>query len=142
MTRVWVLVADSSAAEIYSAPHLHGQLTLVEKLSHDESRLRSGQLYADAPGRVHDRFGPGRHSMDVRDHLRDEEHHRFARQLNSRLSTAQRQGRYERLVVMASPAFLGVLRETMDKGVSGALELEVPKNLVGHDPQAVADHIP
>ena len=43
---------------------------------------------------------------------------------------------------MASPAFLGALRETMDKGVSGALELEVPKNLVGHDPQAVASHIP
>jgi len=142
MATVWVLVADSSAAEIYSAPHLHGRLKLVEKLSHDESRLRSGQLYADAPGRVHDRFGPGRHSMDLRDHLRDEEQHRFARQLNWHLSTAQRQGRYERLVVMASPAFLGVLRETMDKVVGATLALEVPKNLVGHDPQAVAEHIP
>ncbi len=142
MADVWVLVADGSEAKIYAGRHRRASLELVETLSHEASRLHPREVLADAPGRVHDRFGPGRHSIDAGDQMRAEERQRFAREITARLAEAQRQKKFGELVVMAAPAFLGVLREAFTKPLSGAVIAEVPKDLVAHDPASIQEHVP
>ncbi|GMW05597.1 MAG: host attachment protein [Gammaproteobacteria bacterium] len=142
MTEVWVLVADGSEARIYAGRHRRAELELVETLSHEASRLHPRELLADAPGRIHDRFGPGGHSVNAGEQMRAEERQRFAREITALLAEAQRQKKFGGLVVMAAPAFLGVLRESFSKPLAAAIIAEVPKDLVAHDPASIREHVP
>jgi protein required for attachment to host cells len=142
MSDLWVLVAESSEARIYAAPHARSPLTLVDTLAHEASRQHPRDLGTDVPGRVHDRFGPARHSMDVSQRVRSEERHRFARQIAARLDEARQRNRFSRLVVMSGPAFLGVLRECFSKRLTEAVVGEVAKDLVDQDAAAIQAHLP
>jgi protein required for attachment to host cells len=142
MSDIWVLVADASEARIYSARHARSPLELVESLSHSRSRLHPRDLGSDVPGRVHDRFGPGRHSLDDGPQIKAEERLRFARELATRLSEALRLKKFDRLVVIAGPAFLGNLRDCFGKALAEAVVAEVPKDLVAQDAEAIRAHLP
>lgn len=142
MADIWVLVADSSDARIYAARNLRSPLDLVATLSHQASRLHARDLGSDAPGRVHDRFGPARHSLDEGQQLKTTEKQRFAREIADRLAEAHRQKKFDRLVVMAGPAFLGMLRHLLSKPLAAAVIAEVPKDLVAQDVAAIQAHIP
>ena len=142
MADIWVLVADSSEARIYAARHMRSPLTLVDTMIHAVGRAHARDLGSDSPGRVHDRMGPARHSIDAGQQVKIEERSRFAREIAERLEAAHRQKRFARLVVMAAPAFLGVLRESFHKPVTEAIVAEIPKDLVAQDPAAIQAHLP
>jgi protein required for attachment to host cells len=142
MADIWVLVTDSSEARIYSARNLRGELELVETLTHEASRLHARDLGSDVPGRVHDRFGPGRHSLDQGQKLKSAEKQRFGREIATCLAEAQRQKKFDRLVVMAGPAFLGILRDCFSKPVAETVIAEISKDLVAHDVAAIRAHLP
>jgi protein required for attachment to host cells len=142
MADLWVLVAESSKALVYAAPHANSELTLVDTLVHEASRKHPRDLGTDVPGRVHDRFGPARHSMDISQRVRDEEKHRFAREITERLEQARQRQKFARLVVMAGPDFLGVLRECFSKSLADAVVAEVHKDLVDQDEAAIRAHMP
>jgi protein required for attachment to host cells len=142
MADIWVLVADSSAARIYSARHISSPLALVETLEHAIGRAHPRDLTSDAPGRVHDRMGAARHSIDAGQQIKVGERNRFGREIAERLDLAHRQKKFDRLVVMAGPAFLGVLRESFGKALAEAVIAEIPKDLVGHDVAAIQSHLP
>lgn len=140
MSNTWVLVADSSAAHIYSTRSVSGPLQLVESFSHPESRAKPIDVYTDAPGR--NRSGPGGHAMDGQTSLHATEAQRFARELAGRLYAGQHGQDYNRLIIMAPPAFLGALRGALPKPVAGLIAAEVPKNLVTQDVAAIEQHLP
>ena len=142
MTDVWVLVADASEAKIYSARHMRSPLELVDSLSHAQSRLHPRDIGTDVPGRVHDRFGPGRHSLDDGPQIKAEERVRFAREIAALLGEAHRLKKFGRLVVMAGPAFLGNLRDCFSKTLAESVVAEVAKDLVAQDADAVRAHLP
>jgi protein required for attachment to host cells len=54
----------------------------------------------------------------------------------------ERQHRYDRLVVMAPPAFLGLLREEMSAAVGDLLSAEIGKDLVHEPPEAINGYLP
>jgi len=139
---MWILVADSSAARIYAARHRRAPLEFVDSLAHEASRLHPRDLGTDVPGRVHDRFGPGRHSLDSGPAIKAEERLRFAREIASQLTEAQRLKKFGSLVVMAGPTFLGNLRECFPKTLAEAVVAEVPKDLVAQDADAIREHLP
>ena len=142
MNDIWVLVADSSEARIFAARNLRSSLDLVDTLTHAASRLHARDLGSDVPGRVHDRFGPGRHSLDQGQQLKDTEKERFAREISAYLAEGQRQKKLARLVVMAGPEFLGILRDSFGKPLAESVLAEVPKDLVAQDVAAIQTHLP
>jgi len=142
MADIWVLVAGSSEARIFATQNLRSSLKLVDTLSHEASRLHARDLGSDVPGRVHDRFGPARHSIDQGDQLKTTEKQRFAREIAGRLADAHRQKKFDRLVVMAGPEFLGILRDCLGKHLAESIVAEVAKDLVAEDSAAIQAHIP
>lgn len=142
MPDLWVVVAGSSEAHVYAGSSVSAPLTLVESLSHAEARVHPRDRLADVPGRVHDRFGPGRHALDRNQQLRDEDRQQFAREIVALLTEAHRRKRFDRLIVMAGPGFLGVLREALGKDLMQVTIAEVPKDLVAQDVAAIQAHIP
>ena len=62
----------------------------------------------------------------------------FAKEIAERISSARQRGKFDRLVVVAAPRFLGVLRPAlMTAGVEA--DREIDKEMTGQAPAAIQD---
>jgi len=137
MGTIWVLVANQAEATIYSAQRLRGPLTPVETLYHPAGRSRAQDLVSDAPGRVQDRVGPTRHSMEPDVGIKAEETRRFAHQIVDNLQAGLQHEKFERLILIAAPAFLGMIRKELTTQLVEAVIEEIPKDVVGRDAEQI-----
>ena len=81
MNKIWILVANQAEAQIYSADRIPGNLVLVDTLKHEEGAAHARDLTSDAPGRVHDRMGSARHSMEPDTGVKEESRRRFVKKM-------------------------------------------------------------
>ena len=131
MNTIWVLVANQAEARIYSAPRLPGSLTLVYTLLNEDGSAHTRDLVSDAPGRVHDRMGSGRHSMEPDTSVKEEQRRRFVKVMVNKLEVAHMRGEFKRLVLLAAPAVLGVIRKTVAGNLADTVIREIPKDVIG-----------
>lgn len=131
MKMIWILVANQAEAQIYSTDRIPGGLELVDTLTHEQGAAHERDLVTDAPGRVHDRMGPARHSMEPGTGIKEEERRRFVKQIVDRLQAAHLKGEFDQLAILAAPAFLGVIRKTLGGELAKTVIKEIPKGLVG-----------
>lgn len=103
----WILVCDAASAVIYESDALLEELTLVESVSPHHL----GSAGHDASGAHQD------------PHKVDEE--RYARMAAAALNTGNDQHRFERLIVVAPPHFLGELRNALSTGTARKVVLSV-----------------
>jgi len=125
MIRHWVLVADAARARTFAADLMLESLLPLEGWVHPQSRVKAKDLVAgdrgatrEGPGGAHSRFE--RHTDP-----RVVEAVRFARELAIMLATARAERRYERLVLVAPPVFLGHLRAELDAATARAVIAEI-----------------
>jgi protein required for attachment to host cells len=143
MQKTWVLVADTTRARVFTAEKPIGALQEVETLVHTESRLHEQELTSDQrPGRRQGSNGTGGHSMGHEEDPKRQEHLRFAKQISDYLEDAHNGRRFERLYVVAAPAFLGDLRNALPKVVAQAVASEVPKNITRLTVAEIREHLP
>jgi protein required for attachment to host cells len=142
MQRTWVVVADSARARIFQAKSPVGPLIELDDQVHPESRLRALDINADRPGRTHDSAGRGRHAMESEVSPREQDAREFARELADRLDKARAEGLFGNLVLVAAPAFLGLLREALPKQTRERVTFELDKYLVTHSPADIRAHLP
>lgn len=138
----WVVVADASHARIFSAEKSHSPLVELEDLSHPEARLHEQEMGSDRPGRAFDSNGMGRHAMGKEVPPKKHEAGRFARLICDKVDHARATGSFEKLYIVAAPAFLGTLRNCMSDVMQKAVAGEVDKNLTTHDPAEIRRHLP
>lgn len=135
MTTTWVLVADRSRAKIlHAVPEVRPSYLVLAEFEHPESRQKAQDAESDSPGRVQLR-GAARSALEPhvdRVHLTAQD---FGAELIEQLNVASREGRFDRLVVVAPPLFLGTLRGMYTPQLNPKVVLEVPKDLTG-----VTDH--
>jgi protein required for attachment to host cells len=135
MKMIWILVANQAEAKIYSAERIPGSLALVGTLTHEEGAAHKRDLASDAPGRVHDRIGSARHSMEPDTGVREEERRRFVKEIVVeivvRLQAAHKRGDFSQLVILAAPAVMGVIRRTLNGALAKTVIKEIPKGVVG-----------
>lgn len=142
MSKIWIVVADSVYARFFAADSRIGPITEFKDLVHPEARLKNGELRSDAGGRTFDSAGQGRHAKSQRVEPREEEAQRFAREVGRALETAAQAGEYERLVLVAPPKFLGLLRTCIGSRVQGVVTTELGKDLVHHTPEQIRSALP
>jgi protein required for attachment to host cells len=141
MAVIWVVVANKAEARIYSQKRLRGPLSLVKTRIHDEGRAHLQDLVSDQPGRVHDRMGPARHRMEPNTGFQEEDLLRFARDVTDHLATAHQRKEFDRLVLIAAPAFLGMLRKTVSPNIAEVIIDEIPKDMIGHDVERIQEQL-
>jgi len=143
MPKTWVLVADTTRARVFSVEKATPGLQEVETLVHTESRLHEQELTSDQrPGRRQGSDGTGGHSMGHEVDPKRQEHQRFAKEISAYLEGAHTAKRFERLYVVAAPAFLGDLRNHLSKVVAQAVSAEIPKNITRLTATEIRDHLP
>jgi len=133
MNMIWILVANQAKAQIYSASRLPGDLTLVYTLTHTEGATHARDLTSDGPGRVHDRMGSARHSMEPDTGVKEEERRKFVKEIVGRLEAAHSKGDFSQLVLLVAPAVLGVIRKTLKGDLAKSVVKEIPKDVIGQD---------
>lgn len=149
MNATWILSANASRARFFSQGNLTEPLEEVNDMVNAASRLRMVESTES------DKRGPmaGTKSMhntggalpnklyeppttpDVR------EAELFARDIASYLLENQRDGRFDKLSVVAAPQFLGMLRKVLDPQVQSTINLEIDKDYTQFNPGQLLDHI-
>jgi protein required for attachment to host cells len=110
----WVVVADGARARIFEA-HRHAP-GLRPVLSYDLTinRLRDGARWADRAGQRHQSGGYGSPSMAPPTEPAEHEHELLAREVAAVLAHGRNEHRVDAIVLVAAPAFLGLLRRALD----------------------------
>lgn len=137
----WVVVADSSRGRIYVQDQPNTELRETEDLIHPRSRLHGGDLVSDRPSSDGGAVGQGRHVIDARTQPKEHEAETFAKEIAKHLERARLERKYQRLVLIAPPAFLGKLRENLDNKVLDLVVGQVDKNLVMHPVEELRQHL-
>ncbi len=141
MSRHWIIVVDNSAARIFTVEDPHGELLQVDTLEHPGGHDHARDLNADRPGRSFDSAGAGRHAMGVSVDPVEQETIRFAKQVGDHLKAACHDGRCNRLLLVAGPHLLGLLRQQLDLP-PGVQLTEIEKNLGQYDAREIRGHLP
>ena len=139
MRTTWLIVGHRAGARILE--HKGKELQLVSEVDHEEGKLRDGQINSDRPGRAYDRAGPGRHSMGSEESPHDHVSNVFARELAEVLRVGRAEKRYDRLVLVAEPRFLGKLRNALDAATGAMVEETVGKDLAKVAVKDLAGHL-
>lgn len=113
MDNVWVLVANSSEARLFSTERLGKEMSIIKDFSHPESRAKGATLASDRPGASQGRGSNMGTRGDVED-PKNYEAERFASELAGELDKGRTQNAYRRLVLVATPQFQGLLKSQLN----------------------------
>ncbi len=141
MDTVWLIVAESSRAKIYSTDPSFRELVEVEGLVHGRSRQHAHDITEDLPGRNIGGDG-SHHALESETGIKQEEAILFAQQIDRYVQAGRSANQFSKLVLIAAPAFLGLLRKHMDPQVAKLVVYELNKNLVQCDAGEVRKHLP
>jgi protein required for attachment to host cells len=142
MTRTWVVVADSAVARVFVVPGNGEPMRELETFAHPEARLAVRELTSDLPGRAFDSVGGGRHGMQSKVGPKEQEAISFARFVADRIESGRTGHEYERLVLVAAPAFLGHLRAALDTDTRRLVAGELDHDYVKMGPADIRKHLP
>jgi protein required for attachment to host cells len=104
--------------------------------------MHGRELASDRPGRSFDSEGQGRHAMGQPVDAHEQERIRFAKTVATRIDEARKKDRFDRLVLVAEPRFLGHLRQGLSSATRQRLTTELQKNLADADPGSIREALP
>lgn len=130
----WIIVADGEGARVFEERSRLGPLSErpdLAEVSHEDRHATTGHM-----GTVTDRSGQGRHGVGDVDPAAKAEH-KFLGALAKRLDAAALAGAFERLVIIAPPDALGVLRGGLKPATAARIEVCDPHERHGEDAEAL-----
>jgi protein required for attachment to host cells len=137
----WILIADTATAHVVASSGKADELTEVEDIRLQGDASPSRELAADRPGRAFDRAGDGRHGMEPPTDPHRVEQERFVREIAAVLGEAAQRQRFDRLVLVAPPRFMGLLRDALPPGVASKVGAELTKGLTRLSIHELPDHL-
>lgn len=148
--RVRIVVADQSEARFYDAEHRDSGLRPAGGLTDPLAHLHDRDFKSDRPGRVFDhapaagsrRGATAHHGTGGERRPRKHEAELFARRIAEQTQTAYQQHEFDRLILMAAPGFLGLLRQALPDSMRALVVREIGKDLVHEAATAVEAHLP
>lgn len=115
----WVFVANRAEAVVFKQGPGQ-QVTFIDRIPNPEGKPSESEISPDSAIR---------HGLDRRSAQHEEVALRFARQLGEFLHQAKSTQRYEGLILVAEPHFLGLLRKELTPQVRACVIDHIPKAL-------------
>lgn len=141
MKLTWLLVADNTHARIFMADTLSSKLEELEDLTHTEGRLHDREMTTDLPGRIKSADGSG-HAFEQPTDPKKHESNNFAHRLAQRLEEAHNANKFARLMIIAEPSFLGLLRNCLPELIKKKVCFELDKNITLQSAADIRKHLP
>lgn len=140
-TVTWVLVADGKRATIYHNDGPGRGLAPVPGHHYETELPPDRELRSDKPGRVFESADSSRHGISPPTDYHRLEKERLAEGVAEKIEAAALKNEFDRLVVVAAPQTLGVLRGALGKHAQAKLIGTVDKDLTEQDSAAIARHL-
>jgi protein required for attachment to host cells len=139
----WILVATASRARLFHAGARSKGWELVTEREHPESRAAGHELLADKPGTTRQSGGETSRSsmMDPRTDPKEVEAKKFAHELGKLLAKGVDDGAYHRLVLVAPPQVLGLLRAELEDKVARRVASTLDKDYHELTPKELAERV-
>lgn len=146
-----VVVADERRATFFdvSRPNNLQEAGAVENPT---GRLKDTDLETDRAGRrfggtqgVSHGQGPSQghhHGVDGERSTLQHDLTLFAKEVGRRIDADRVGHKFDKLVIVAAPKMLGLLRQSIPATVQSMVAGEIPKDLVNHGPEAILNAIP
>jgi protein required for attachment to host cells len=128
---LWVVIANSSFAEIFEVKGRGKEIKKLERLDNPEGRAKGADILADRPGRSSEGPQGGstrrRHALGTETDVHLQEITRFAHELIEILQKAQKNS-FDQLALIAAPQLLGVLRGLLNNSLKEKVTKEIDKD--------------
>ncbi|MFO7305114.1 MAG: host attachment protein [Gammaproteobacteria bacterium] len=147
---VRVVVADERQAHFFDTPKYGAPLFLRATLENPVAGKRDIELETDRPGR---RFGgasgvrsgsgtPHHHAVDGDRSTERHEVTLFAKEIAQKIYSDRVKREFDRLVIIAAPRMLGLLRQELSDPCKSVVAGEIAKDLAQHSPEAIRKVLP
>ena len=138
MPITWIMVANASQAKLFANHGPNKGLQFVKELSHPESREKTSNLVSDRSG-SHTGTGHGAFVQAT-----DPKHHeaeRFAQEVSRELDDGRMQNAYDRLILVASSPFMGLVNSRLPEPVRSMLSETIDKDYTRLPVKDLAGHL-
>lgn len=136
----WLIVANSSLARIFKFEK-RNELKELKVFEHPESRLPNRELVSDKPGRDFESVGTVRHALEPKTSPKQLEFTQFAKFLADYLEEEHNRGTFDSLYIAASPALLGLLRQSLHPNIAKLIKGEINKDLTQIKVNEIPSHL-
>lgn len=126
---MWVVIASSSYAEIFSVNNSGVDIKTVHYLDFPDGRKKSGEVDTDKPGRNYQKGGSTRHAYSPHDSVHHHEQKVLAGMIAEVLRKDHADNAFDNLIIIAPPSFLGELRPALTKAVKECVSKELAKEI-------------
>lgn len=160
MQTTWIISANSGRARFFSESDPAEPLQEIEDMVNEAARLRDADIETDrlgptsASGSSHNiganegvgfahnaKAGAPNKQYQPAQTPEQHETEKFARDISNYLLDAHRDGRFQQLVISASPQFLGALRTYLDPQIKPLIKLEVNKDYTHSSAQELREQL-
>lgn len=142
MTNTWILVADAAKARLFELPRKGANPVELACYTYPDGRSPGRHPEHGRLPRVQESNNPSRHAIEPKTSLRDKHAQRFADTLGTVVRKGRLEGRYDKLILVAPPRFLGVLHDSLDEQTAACVVGEVCNELLALSPAELRNHLP
>ncbi|MFT4171085.1 MAG: host attachment protein [Rhodocyclaceae bacterium] len=144
----WIVAANAGHARFFEEADRAAPLEHLNDMGNAGARLRTADTESDQLGQI--AASKGRHSAGApsqpngyqpKQSPAEHQTEIFARSVADSLLKAHNEGRYQHLVLAASPEFLGVLRKVMDPALTPLVSLCINKDFSQLDARQLRERI-
>jgi protein required for attachment to host cells len=135
-----IVACASDCARFWLSESRFGDWRTFATLENAAASQQEQAFASDRPGRAFDSFGSGRHALSSSETGREHETRTFARAVASTLDKGLREQAFTRIVLIATPRFLGHLRKLLSEPAQQAVTAEFAKDLTELDTKHVRDY--
>ena len=135
----WIVIADGARARVMQNAGPGKGIGAVQGMVFEGDHASRVEIMADRPGRTFDSVGNARHAMEQSSDPHDELKAQF---LKSIANTLQHHiDDYNRLILVAPPQALGLLRKSLPAAVTRKVTAELGKDLTHVTNADLAQHL-
>lgn len=140
MSTTWILISNASIGRIFRNSGPNKGIELVHEFSHPQSREKNADLVSDRPGH-NPGAGNGHGSFVSATIPKEHEADLFALELARKLDAGRVENLYSRLVLVASPAFMGQIKQHLNNAVNKLVSNTLEKDYTRSSEQELMRHL-
>jgi protein required for attachment to host cells len=143
MATTWILVAEDSSARILKTGSRIGALQEHDRLEYDAGQLGQQDSMHDAPADADVMVRrDGHHTLLSLRNPRQQGPISFVEQVADYLDQAFNRNEFNQLIIIALPAFAGLLRKNLSNRAVAAVVMQMERSLGHHTVDEIRRHLP
>jgi protein required for attachment to host cells len=139
--KTWILIADGGCARVLTSSGTDHHLAAVPGLSFEADLPANREIGTDRPGRSHESQGTARHAIEPHIDQHAELKRKFVTGVLHTLAAKHTEGAFDKLIIVAPPPVLGVIRPELKGALRDATVRQIDKDLTKTPIHEIASHL-